>query len=175
MNLILRMIRVVLAALLGRRLGIHDTSVLRFRCWPHDLDVNLHMNNGRYHTLMDLGRLDLILRSGVWRAGRGQRWMPVLGSSFSRFRRSILPFQPFELHTRVLHWDDKWFYMEQRFVRDGRTVMIAWTKGTVRRSGGVVTPAEVLERAFGAVPPSPAGAEGLDSYRELEGFVTAED
>ena len=30
------------------------------RVWPNDLDTNAHMNNGRYLTLMDLGRFDLM-------------------------------------------------------------------------------------------------------------------
>ena len=55
MNLILRMIKVLVAALFGQRLGVLDSSILTFRVWPNDLDINLHMNNGRYLTIMDLG------------------------------------------------------------------------------------------------------------------------
>lgn len=45
-----------------------DVSKVWFRVWPHDLDPSIHMNNGRYLALMDLGRLDLLIRSGLWRA-----------------------------------------------------------------------------------------------------------
>ena len=35
------------------------------RVWPNDLDTNAHMNNGRYLTLMDLGRFDLMTQCGL--------------------------------------------------------------------------------------------------------------
>ena len=48
--------------------GSLGISYLTLRVCPGDLDTSLHMNNGRYWTLMDLGRTDLMLRSGFWRA-----------------------------------------------------------------------------------------------------------
>ena len=40
----------------------HEISKLTFRVWPTDLDLSLHMNNGRYLTIMDIGRLDFMVR-----------------------------------------------------------------------------------------------------------------
>ncbi|MBJ7417049.1 MAG: thioesterase family protein, partial [Niveispirillum sp.] len=66
MNLIFRLLRVVLAALLsGRRVEPLGTSILGFRVWLNDIDTNLHMNNGRYFTIADLGRVDLMIRTGM--------------------------------------------------------------------------------------------------------------
>src|SRR3954469_20908042 len=115
MNLILRLIKVLVAALFGQRLDILDSSALTFRVWPNDLDIYLHMNNGRYLTVMDLGRTDLLIRwglGGVMLGGLGgfrlkRRWMPVVGAATIQFRRSLSPFQRFRLHTRVLCWDEK--------------------------------------------------------------------
>lgn len=47
---------------------IQPTEVARtgFRVWPTDLDVLMHMNNGVYLSIMDLGRIDLMARSGAW-------------------------------------------------------------------------------------------------------------
>ena len=47
---------------------------LPLRVLPNDLDTNLHLNNGRYLTLMDLGRVDLMLRMGVMGELRRRRW-----------------------------------------------------------------------------------------------------
>ena len=33
-----------------------------FRCWFTDLDVLRHMNNGKYFSIMDLARVDRILK-----------------------------------------------------------------------------------------------------------------
>ena len=45
------------------------------------------MNNGRYLTLMDLGRADLVIRSGLWRAVLRHGWAPVVSAVKIRFRR----------------------------------------------------------------------------------------
>jgi len=95
------------------------TSVLRFRVWPNDLDVNVHMNNGRFLSVMDLGRFDLTFRTGLGRAMLRHRWMPLVGGVTIRYRRSLDPFESYDLHTRLLGWDAKWFFLEQRFLKGG--------------------------------------------------------
>jgi len=50
----------------GPRLDPHEVGRLTFRVLPTDLDVLGHMNNGVYLSIMDLGRMDLLQRSGVW-------------------------------------------------------------------------------------------------------------
>jgi hypothetical protein len=56
MNLWLRLFWLALALLWRRKLDPrHDVSRLTFRVLPTDLDLNGHMNNGRYLTIMDLG------------------------------------------------------------------------------------------------------------------------
>ncbi len=77
------------------------------------------MNNGRYLTLMDLGRLDVMLRSGLWRAVLNNRWTPIASAVTARFRRELRPFQQFRLETRLLCWDDTLVVMEQTFIIDG--------------------------------------------------------
>ena len=116
MNLIFRLIWIVIAAFRKPAVGILDETRIRLRVLPNDLDTNIHMNNGRYLTVMDLGRTDLTIRSGLWRAMRDNKWYPVVGSAKMVFRRPLDPFQAYELTTRVLGWDDKWVYMEQRFM-----------------------------------------------------------
>lgn len=96
--------------------GILGKSILRFRVLPTDLDLNAHMNNGRYATIMDLGRLDLIMRNGLMKTMMRNRCLPVLGTLQLRFRIPLQPFQAYRLETRVLCWDDKWVYLEQQFI-----------------------------------------------------------
>ena len=69
MNLWLRVLHLIITSFFRPKLDpVRDVSRLTFRVWPHDLDTSLHMNNGRYWTLMDLGRTDIMIRSGLWRA-----------------------------------------------------------------------------------------------------------
>jgi acyl-CoA thioesterase FadM len=94
-------------------------SRLTSRVWPNDLDVNMHMNNGRYLTIMDLGRFDLILRMGLWKAARRHGWMPVLSAANVIFRLELRPFRLFVLETRILWWSGTHMLMEHRVLIPG--------------------------------------------------------
>ena len=171
MNLWLRMFRVLIGACFRSRLTLVDHSVLRFRVLPTDLDINVHMNNARYIALMDLGRLDLIIRTGLWRAVLRRHWQPVLGGCMVRFRRPLKPFQPFTLTSHMLAWDDKWIYIEHKIEVDGVLACQAVVRGAFVAADGVVAPIDVAEAAgfAGEVPALPAWvAASVSSWREME-------
>ncbi|MGH2340954.1 acyl-CoA thioesterase [Segnochrobactraceae bacterium EtOH-i3] len=117
MNLWLRLIGVLAATRKGPRIALPDgVSRLPMRVWLNDLDLNFHMTNGRYLTLMDLGRLDMLARAGLLRPILRARWMPVVTGVTIRYRRSLAPFQKFHLETRLTGWDEHFLFLEQRFV-----------------------------------------------------------
>ena len=138
-----------------------DSSVLDFRVCPNDLDIYGHMNNGRYLTLMDLGRADWIWRTGLGRVARIYRWKPLVAASKIRYRKSLMLFQRFSLHTRIIGWDQKWFYLEQVFKKGERVVASASVRGLFRGLHGNIKPAEVLE----AIHQSALSPELPDSIR----------
>lgn len=144
MNLLFRLVAVVLAALFGRRLGLIEAGRLRLRVWPTDLDFNLHMTNARYHSVMDLGRIDLLVRTDLGRVMLRRRWTTVLGAVNVRFRRSLKPFQRFELVSRVLCWDEKWIFIEHRVETAAGTAAVAVMQGVFLAGGKPVPTAEVL-------------------------------
>ncbi len=105
-----------------------------FTVLPTDLDLNGHMNNGRYLTIMDLGRMDFLLRTGLFKLMRKQKCFPVLGTVKIRYRIQLKLWQKYRLQTRVVCWDDKWIFMEQRFIiksgiKSGAIAAIALIKG----------------------------------------------
>lgn len=102
MNLWFRLLYQLLRRPWRRPISVLEASNLQIRCWPSDLDFNFHMNNGRYLSLMDLGRLDLVARSGLLATMIKRRWRPVLGAAQIRFLKPIGPGQVFRLETRVL-------------------------------------------------------------------------
>lgn len=167
-SLLFRLLRVVAAALWFRPpLGALEASVLTLRVWPTDLDLNGHMNNGRYLTLMDLGRIDLMLRNGIGRLALRRGWRPVIGSAMIRYRRSLEPFDRYGLVSRVLAWDDRWFFVEQRFERDGQAVAVAAVKGLMLSKGVRVPTGEVL-RALGAEVESPPIPEAIRLWQAAD-------
>lgn len=177
MNLWLRLLLVVLAALRGARLHpIEEASTLRFRVMPHDLDVSLHMNNGRYWALMDLGRLDLMIRSGLATPVRRHGWVPIVSAGKIRFRRELRLWRRFRLETRVVAFSEAWAVIEQRVVtrgRDGGEILAAIALVRVgfydRKAKAFVPVARALAEAGYRVDAPPAMAP------EVAAFIAAED
>jgi acyl-CoA thioesterase FadM len=154
MNLWFRMLYHLLLTPWRSRIGVQEVSSLWLRCWPTDLDVNLHMNNGRYLTLMDLGRLDLVGRSGLLRTMLRRRWRPVLGAAQIRYLKPIAPGQLFRLDTQVVGWEGKWFWIQQRFFVGEQMVADSLVKALFLGPRGSVQVDEVLQ-ALGQPQASP--------------------
>ena len=93
-----------------------------FRVLPNDLDLLMHVNNGVYLTLADLGRTDMLLRSDMFGEIRQRGWNPVAAATSIRYRRSLSLWQKFSIDTRVLGWQGRSVYIEQRFESGGKLV-----------------------------------------------------
>lgn len=144
MNLWFRLIWMLLTARLRGPIQLFDTAVLRLRVLPNDLDLNGHVNNGRYFTLADLGRLDFVIRTGAARVAIANRAIPVIGDAVAKFRKDLKPFQRYDLQTRLLGWDDKWTFVEQRFVSGGRVAGVVVVRGLFRSAAGPIRPSTFL-------------------------------
>jgi|TARA_R110000803_G_C11960325_1_gene318634 acyl-CoA thioesterase FadM len=171
-NLIFRLIRVLILSLVRSRLDPLDPSVLHFRAWPFDLDINVHMTNSRYFALMDLGRTELILRNGIAKQMFKRKWQPVVSGSTMRFKRAIKPFQKFAVETRALYWDDKGFYLEQRFVANGKTLALGVVKAVFVGPEGIIRPEEIC-RLVGADETSPLMPDWLSGWPDMESAIEA--
>jgi acyl-CoA thioesterase FadM len=139
--------------------------VLRLRVWPQDIDFNLHLNNARYLSFMDYGRIHLSAATGILTLVLKERWMPLVGSLSITYRRPLALFAPFTLATRTLCWDEKWVYMEQIFRAREGLVAIAWVKGLFRAPDGNVPPQHIVDIiAPGTIsPPVPEAIEQWNS------------
>lgn len=147
MNLYLRLLRIIFKILTSTRLtDPHAPTTLTFRAWPHDIDLNMHLNNARYLSWMDLGRIYMMGRAGVLTAGYRRGWMPVVGHIEIKYLKPIPTFAKVTLETRIEDIDEKYFHIKQTFTRRDRTVAVAKVKGVlVSRKEGVIAPARVLE------------------------------
>lgn len=145
MNLFIRLFIVFIHSFLRRRLHPLSESVLHLRVLPNDLDLNLHLNNGRFLSIMDLGRLDLLLRTDLGKVLWSHRWQPLVGGVNIRYKQSLMPFQRYRLRTKVIGWDQKWFYIEQRFQRGNRVIAVGLVKALFRGNRRNVPPQEVLK------------------------------
>ena len=130
----------------GPRNGVHDIGRMTLRVLPTDLDVNNHVNNGVYFSLMDLGRFDLLHRSGVWATMMKKRFYPVVASETITFRKSLAPWQRYILESKIVGYDEKSVFMEQRFVVDGELYAQGFIRARfLKRSGGTVSMPELAD------------------------------
>lgn len=178
MNLWFRFIWLLLATLwrpsLDPRTG---ASRLLMRVLPNDLDVNLHMNNGRYLTVMDLGRFDLVLRTGLWRPIWRNGWAPTLNACVIRYRQELRPFERYYLETKLSAWSESTAVMEQTFViasgpRLGRVAARALVKASFfDRTKRTMVPVRRLVAELG-LPESETASPPLTP--EIEAFLAAD-
>ena len=168
MLLLLRTLKIALFALLARRADILAESRLVLRVWPNDCDLNFHLNDGRYVSIAGMGRVDLLTRTGLMRAALKRKWMPVIGGTMIRYKRSLLPLERFTLVTRMIGWDEKWFYIEHRFERgDGSIAALSIVRGVLRNKSGPIPSADVLALA-GHHEPSPALPDFVTQWSAIE-------
>jgi len=146
MNLIFRLIYVLVLSLFRERLALGKArSNLSLRVLPNDLDLNLHMNNGRYLTICDLSRMDLFIRSGLLRSMFRRKWIPIIAEHTMAYKKPLSLFERYDALLEVTHWDEKYFYMKHIFRNAERLIAEGTSKGCVyARGSGVVKPEEVI-------------------------------
>ena len=104
----------------------------------------MHVNNGMYFSLMDLGRFDLMVRSGIWKKMRRRGWTPVAAGETIAFRRSLQLWQQYTIETRIIGLDAKAIYFEQRMVVDGEIYARAYIATRLISQGKPVSQEEII-------------------------------
>ncbi|PUB23640.1 YbgC/YbaW family acyl-CoA thioester hydrolase [Promicromonospora sp. AC04] len=142
-----------------------DPSVTRMRVGPLDLDSYLHVNNGTYLQMMDVARNNQIADLGMFPIAKKKGWAPVVAASTMKYRRSLQPFDRFEITTRILGWDERVFYLEQVFTRGDKL----YARGIVAsrfldRKGNRIAPLDVVRDATGEDLPSPELPEDVAAW-----------
>ena len=147
-------------------IGVLEEDRIRMRVWPNDIDLNLHLNNARYLNLMDYGRTHLLARTQLLTPILRERWKPLVGAVWITYRRSLPLFSAFTLSSRLVCWDERWFYIEQIFSIGDSRVAVGWVKGVLRDKRDNVAPQTVIDcvaRGL-ASPPMP---EAIATWNEL--------
>jgi len=156
MNLYIRLLFLLLKSWGSKKLEPLDTSVINMRVWINDLDINRHMNNGRFLTIMDLGRMDLLKRTGTLQMAVKNKWMPIVGTASMEFLRPLKFAQKYELHSRISSWDEKWFYLEQTFYSRDKVIANGKIKGLLRGKSGNISPEYIMQKLSpGIISPAP--------------------
>ncbi len=164
MHLILRTLLLLVMSRRRSPLGIWQPGTIGLRVLPTDIDIAMHMNNGMYFSVFDLGRFDLMVRSGVWRRMRRRGWTPVAAGETISFRKSLQLGQRYTIETRIIGLDERAIYFEQRAVADGEIYARAVIATRLVSPAGPV-PNEEIIAAFGAPPVELVLPEWIHAWR----------
>jgi acyl-CoA thioesterase FadM len=141
-----RITKLIVSSKRKSKCSYSDEGILKMRVMPGDIDVFGELNNGRFLTLMDFGRFDLAIRTGLLKFVRKQNWGLTVAGSTARFRYRLRLFQKFELHSKVIGHDDKWIYFHQKMIRKGKIHASALVRTGVTSKDGIVKVEEVKKR-----------------------------
>lgn len=165
MHLLLRTLLLLFTSSRRSRVDIWDESSLPLRVLPTDIDIAMHINNGMYFSLMDLGRFDLMVRAGIWDKMRRRGWSPVVSGETIAFRKSLQLWQRYTIETRIIGLDSKAVYFEQRMVADGEIYARAHIATRLVSKGRPVGQEEIVAE-FGAPPASMELPGWIHEWRE---------
>ena len=154
LNIWVRLILTLVAKNWRSKLEINEPCRTPFRVLPTDLDLNLHMNNARYFAFMDIGRLDLMQRTGLLKILKKNNWYPVVADETISFGMSLDLFDKVYLISKIHGWDEKFVYLEQRFERENETIAGALVKSCILSKQGPV-PTKVVMSETGLSQKSP--------------------
>ena len=144
--------------------GIWDDYSLPLRVLPTEIDIFMHVNNGMYFSIMDLGRLDMMVRSGVWNTIRNKGWSGVVSAETISFRKSLKLGQRYSVETRISGIDDRAVYFEHRIVVEGEIYARAFVATLLISENGTITRDELID-VFGSPPPGMDLPDWLHDWR----------
>lgn len=154
-------------------LGLFDTHISHHICWPWDTDPWGELNNGRTLTLFDLGRVPLMMRTGLAAVlSKGGYGMTVAGSTM-RYRMRVRPLTRLEMASRLIGWDARFVYMDHSFWQDGACTSHLMVRQAIVRRGarGMVPPSDVLDHLAPGIA-SPELPNWLKAWIAAEGERT---
>lgn len=146
MHMLLRTLWVFLTRGQLPKAATFEETEIRMRVLPVDLDLLMHVNNGVYFSFMDFGRWDMIFRNGSYDVAKKNGWYSVVAGEAIKFKRSLKLWDRFTLKTKIVGHDDKYFFIEQKFVMNNQEMAKGLVKVRfLKRSGGTVSVDEVLK------------------------------
>lgn len=166
MHMIFRILMVFFKSKKAPKLSMFDTGSVSMRATLTDIDFAGHINNGMYFSIFDLGRFDLMFRSGVWDILRKKKWTPVVQCETITFRKSVELGKKFSQETRLLGLDEKCIYFEQRIVVDGEIYARAYIATRMTSKKGAVSNEEIMQAVGLEVPEDRVVPQWLHDWRE---------
>ena len=125
-------------------LSPYDTHVSHHRAWPWDTDMFGELNNGRILTLFELGRWQMAVRLGLLPFFTRKGYTLAVAGVSIRYRKRIPMFHAYRMQTRMLGYDDRFFYVEQSMWQGEACMNQMLLRFATRHGGATVLPPDFL-------------------------------
>ena len=113
---------------------------------PNDLDLNLHMNNGRYMTFCDFNRVDLFVRSGLAKLMFKNGWAPIVAHHTMSYLKPLAIFDRVKVTMEITHWDERYFYSNHVLYKRGNKIAEGTSNSLViSKKEGRLAPSDIVE------------------------------
>ncbi|MCJ1247420.1 hypothetical protein MMC30_004634 [Trapelia coarctata] len=144
-----------------------------------ECDYNLHKSNSTYFSDLDVARSQLIsclftkyfdTLSATSKEDRQKgSFSFALGTVTCQFKREIMPYQKYEMWTRVLSWDRKWLYLVTHIVAARKVKPRSYTLQPWKKGAGNIS----VQKPGDGIEPNPAIlATSIARYVFKRGRVT---
>jgi len=144
---VLRLARVIIKSKLQKKVSFDSShnECITLRVLPQDIDLFMELNNGRYVTLLDLGRFSYGAKVNMSRFLKKNNWSLTIVGTYNEYRHRLRLFQKFVLETKIIGYDENWFYFFQKIQRNGKTHMASVVKFSYTSRSGLVIPKDVIK------------------------------
>jgi len=122
-----------------------DTITRSFRVGFRHIDFNLHINNAKYLMFLEKARWDHSIQTDTFNLLLKNKLNFIVAGVEVGYIREIRLFKKFDVETTYLGWDEKYFYLEQKCVADGKLCNYSLVKAVFTQKGKVVSPSEVMD------------------------------
>ncbi|CAB0016872.1 unnamed protein product [Nesidiocoris tenuis] len=117
---------VAFGRLFQKKCNIMDETTIHGFCFTQDLDLVMkHMNNARYVRDLDFARFHFYDRTGLYDEMVKRKTDAVQAATNVRYRRVIPIFTFYKVTTKVIYWDERSIYLEQKFITSDNFVRTA--------------------------------------------------
>lgn len=166
MTLYLRLLIIMIKILFGPKKHPLEKSVVNFRVLPTDCDLNFHMTSARYAAFMEAATIHLMGQMEILDALLKRRCFPVNNAINVTYIRSIKPFEKFTVVSRIVTWDNKYWYKDHRFEVDGELRAYGIAKGVFICRQAVVSISDIVALTGEELVPPPI-PESILKWKEF--------
>ena len=96
-----------------------DIFISNFRVLPTDCDLNFHLTSSRYPAFIEAASIHQMGQMGILSKMLKRVCFPINSNYDVTYIRPIKPFEKFRVVSRIVTWDEKYWYKEHRFEVDG--------------------------------------------------------